>query len=80
MFRYSTYHKLGLRNLTIVGRCGRVFKLSTASFAEVHFYFIRHITFGFSLESFSFSNGHIKVHLLGDFDKLVLVLIVFNRD
>ena len=50
MFRYSTYHKLGIRNLTIVGRCGREFKLYTASFAELQFYFIRNEAPGFFFE------------------------------
>ena len=50
MFRYSTYHKLGIRNLTIVGRCGREFKLYTASLAELRFYFIRNKAPGFFFE------------------------------
>ena len=50
MFRWSVYGRLGFRNLTIVGRRGREFKLTEGSYAELHHYFSRWKAIGFFFE------------------------------
>ena len=47
MFRFSTYDKLGISNLIIVGRNGREYGVLSGSFEEISFYFNQANAIGF---------------------------------
>ena len=47
MFRFATYAKLGLHNLTIVGMDGREYRIKNGSRTELDYYFTRCRAIGF---------------------------------
>ena len=47
MFRFSTYQKLGIHNLVVVGRNGDEFEMVRGTYAELSYYFMRRGAIGF---------------------------------
>ena len=46
MFRFSTYDKLGLHNLVVVGVDGRKFRVELGPTTELDYYFEKHRKIG----------------------------------
>ena len=47
MFRFSTYEKLGINNLVVVGKKGSESRIKTGSLSEIIFYFVEKAALGF---------------------------------